>query len=86
MNEKTLKGQVIEPLSGSLFGDVILDRGDQEIKHNILITVSNAEGAKTVLITPDSVMETSPKHPSFPSKSRNILYPARTNGEALLVG
>ena len=62
MNEKPLKGQVIEPLSGSLFGDVILDRGDQEIKHNILITVSNAEGAKTVLITPDSVMETSPKH------------------------
>ena len=62
MKEKPLKGQVIEPLSGSLFGEVILDRGDQEVTHNILLTVSSTEGAKSVLITPDSIIETSPKH------------------------
>jgi signal peptidase I len=62
MKEKPLKGQVIEPLSGSLFGEVLLDRGDQEVKHNVLITVSSTEGAKTVLITPESIVETSPKH------------------------
>ena len=62
MKEQPLKGQVIEPLSGSLFGDVYLDRGNEEVKHNVLITVSSPEGAKTVLITPDSIIETSPKH------------------------
>ena len=62
MKEKPLKGQVIEPLSGSLFGDVVLDRGDQPVTHNVLVTVSSTQGAKTVLITPDSVIETSPKH------------------------
>jgi signal peptidase I len=62
MKEKPLKGQVIAPLSGSLFGDVVLDRGDQEVTHNILLTVSSSEGAKSVLITPDSIIETSPKH------------------------
>ena len=62
MKEKPLKGQVIEPLSGSLFGDVILDRGDKPVTHNVLVTVSSSQGAKTVLITPDSVIETSPKH------------------------
>ena len=62
MKEQPLKGQVIEPLSGSLFGDVILDRGDQEITHNILVTTSSPLGAKSVLITPDSIIETSPKH------------------------
>jgi signal peptidase len=62
MKEQPLKGRVIEPLSGSLFGDVYLDRGNQEVKHNVLITVSSPEGAKTVLITPDSIIETSPKH------------------------
>ena len=62
MKEQPLKGQVIEPLSGSLFGDVILDRGNQEVTHNILVTVSSEEGAKTVLITPETVIETSPKH------------------------
>ncbi len=62
MKEKPLKGQVIEPLSGSLFGDVVLDRGDQPVTHNVLVTVSSSQGAKTVLITPDSVIETSPKH------------------------
>ena len=62
MKEQPLKGQEIEPLSGSLFGKVFLDRGDQEVKHNVLVTVSSPEGAKTVLITPDSIIETSPKH------------------------
>ena len=62
MKEKPLMGQKIEPLSGSLFGDVMLDRGDREVTHNVLITVSGPEGAKTVLITPDSIVETSPKH------------------------
>ena len=62
MKEQPLKGQVIEPLSGSLFGQVMLERGNQEVTHNILITVSSAEGAKTVLITPEAVIETSPKH------------------------
>jgi signal peptidase len=62
MKEQPLKGQVIEPLSGSLFGDVYLDRGNEEVKHNVLVTVSSAEGAKTVLITPDAIIETSPKH------------------------
>ena len=62
MKEQPLKGQVIEPLSGSLFGEVMLDRGNQEVTHNILVTVSSAEGAKTVLITPEAVIETSPKH------------------------
>ena len=62
MKEQPLKGQEIEPLSGSLLGDVYLDRGQEEIKNNVLITVSSPEGAKTVLITPDSIIETSPKH------------------------
>ena len=62
MKEQPLRGQVIEPLSGSLFGDVILDRGVEEIKSNVLITVSSTAGSKTVLITPDSVIETSPRH------------------------
>ena len=62
MKEQPLRGQVIEPLSGSLFGDVILDRGVEEIKSNVLITVSSTAGSKTVLVTPDSVIETSPRH------------------------
>ena len=62
MKEQPLKGQEIEPLSGSLLGKVFLDRGDQEVKHNVLVTVSSPEGTKTVLITPDSIIETSPKH------------------------
>ena len=62
MKEQPLRGQVIEPLSGSLFGEVILDRGVEEIKSNVLITVSSTAGSKTVLITPDSVIETSPRH------------------------
>ena len=62
MKEQPLKGQLIELLSGSLLGDVYLDRGDEDIKNNVLITVSSAEGTKTVLITPESIVETSPKH------------------------
>ena len=62
MKEQPLKGQVIEPLSGSLLGDVFLDRGVQEVKHNVLVTVSSPEGTKTVLITPEAIIETSPKH------------------------
>ena len=62
MKEQPLKGQVIEPLSGSLLGEVYLDRGVQDVKHNVLITVSSPEGTKTVLITPESIIETSPKH------------------------
>ena len=62
MKEKPLTGQVIEPLSGSLFGEILLDRGNEEITHNVLVTVSSPEGARTVLITPDSIVETSPKH------------------------
>jgi len=62
MKEQPLRGQRIEPLSGSLLGEVVLDRGTQEVTHNVLITVSSAEGVKTVLVTPDSIIETSPKH------------------------
>jgi signal peptidase I len=62
MKEQPLKGQVIEPLSGSLLGEVYLDRGVQEVKHNVLVTVSSPEGTKTVLITPEAIIETSPKH------------------------
>jgi len=56
------KGQAIEPFGGSSFGDVFLDRGDSDQSSNILITISNPTGSKTVLITPDSIVETSPKH------------------------
>lgn len=55
------KGQAIEPFGGSSFGEVILDRGDSEISSNVLLTISNPSGSKTVLITPDTVVETSPK-------------------------
>jgi hypothetical protein len=43
-------------------GEVFLDRGVQEVKHNVLVTVSSPEGTKTVLITPEAIIETSPKH------------------------
>lgn len=56
------KGQAIEPFGGSSFGEVILDRGAHEITSNVLLTISNPAGSKTVLITPDSIVETSPKH------------------------
>jgi signal peptidase I len=56
------KGQAIEPFGGSSFGDVFIDRGDSDQSSNVLITISNPTGSKTVLITPDSIVETSPKH------------------------
>lgn len=62
MNEKPLEVQRIEPLSGSLVGEVLLCRGQQEVTHNVLVTVSGPTGVKTVLITPERVVETSPKH------------------------
>jgi signal peptidase len=56
------KGQAIEPFGGSSFGDVYFDRGDNDQSSNVLVTISNPTGSKTVLITPDSIVETSPKH------------------------
>jgi signal peptidase len=56
------KGQAIEPFGGSSFGDVFLDRGDSDLTSNVLLTISNPAGSKTVLITPDAIVETSPKH------------------------
>ena len=56
------KGQAIEPFGGSFFGEVVLERGESNSTSNVLVTISNPAGTKTVLITPDSVVETSPKH------------------------
>ena len=56
------KGQAIEPFGGSSFGDVYLDRGDSDQSSNVLLTISNPSGSKTVLITSDAIVETSPKH------------------------
>lgn len=56
------KGQAIEPFGGSFFGEVTIDRGDSPLSSNVLLTISNPTGSKTVLITSDSVVETSPKH------------------------
>ena len=44
------KGQAIEPFGGSSFGEVILDRGDSDVTSNVLLTISNPAGSKTVLI------------------------------------
>lgn len=62
MKQLPPKGQAIEPFGGSSFGDVYLDRGDSEITSNVLLTISNPSGSKTVLITPDAIVETTPKH------------------------
>jgi signal peptidase len=62
MKQLPPKGQVIEPFGGSSFGEVILDRGNGDVTSNVLLTISNSSGSKTVLITPDAVVETSPKH------------------------
>jgi signal peptidase I len=62
MKQLPPKGQAIEPFGGSSFGEVILDRGDSDVTSNVLLTISNPSGSKTVLITPDAVVETSPKH------------------------
>ena len=62
MKQLPPKGQAIEPFGGSSFGEVFLDRGDSEANSNVLITISNPTGSMTVLITPDAVVETSPKH------------------------
>ncbi len=62
MKQLPPKGQAIEPFGGSSFGDVYLDRGDSDSQSNVLITISNPSGSKTVLITADAVVETSPKH------------------------
>ena len=56
------KGQAIEPFGGSSFGEVFLDRGTSEVTSNVLLTISNPSGSKTVLITPDAIVETTPKH------------------------
>ena len=62
MKQLPPKGQAIEPFGGSSFGDVYLDRGDSDQSSNVLLTISNPSGSKTVLITPDAIVETSPKH------------------------
>lgn len=62
MKQLPPKGQAIEPFGGSSFGDVFLDRGDSDLTSNVLLTISNPAGSKTVLITPDAIVETSPKH------------------------
>lgn len=62
MKQLPPKGQVIEPFGGSSFGEVFLDRGTSDEKSNVLLTISNPAGSKTVLITPDAIVETSPKH------------------------
>ena len=62
MKQLPPKGQAIEPFGGSSFGEVFIDRGDSDQSSNVLITISNPTGSKTVLITPDSIVETSPKH------------------------
>ena len=62
MKQLPPKGQAIEPFGGSFFGDVVLDRGISDSTSNVLLTISNPIGSKTVLITADSIVETSPKH------------------------
>ena len=62
MKQLPPKGQAIEPFGGSFFGDVVLDRGKSDSASNVLLTISNPNGSKTVLITADSIVETSPKH------------------------
>ena len=62
MKQLPPKGQAIEPFGGSSFGDVFLDRGDSDSSSIVLLTISNPEGSKTVLITHDAIVETSPKH------------------------
>ena len=49
MKQLPPKGQAIEPFGGSSFGEVILDRGDNEITSNVLLTISNESGSKTSL-------------------------------------
>lgn len=62
MKKKPLEVQRIEPLSGFLVGDVDLYRGHQSVTHNVLLTVSGPGGVKSVLITPDKIIETTAKH------------------------
>jgi len=62
MKQLPPKGQAIEPFGGSFFGEVTIDRGDSPQSSNVLLTISNPTGSKTVLITSDAVVETSPKH------------------------
>jgi signal peptidase I len=62
MKQLPPKGQAIEPFGGSFLGEVTIDRGDSPLSSNVLLTISNPTGSKTVLITSDSVVETSPKH------------------------
>jgi signal peptidase len=62
MKQLPPKGQAIEPFGGSSFGEVFLDRGNSEVTSNVLLTISNPSGSKTVLITPDAIVETTPKH------------------------
>jgi signal peptidase I len=62
MKQLPPKGQAIEPFGGSSFGEVFLDRGNNEVTSNVLLTISNPSGSKTVLITPDAIVETTPKH------------------------
>jgi signal peptidase I len=62
MKQLPPKGQAIEPFGGSFFGEVAIDRGDSPESSNVLLTISNPTGSKTVLITSDAVVETSPKH------------------------
>jgi signal peptidase len=62
MKQLPPKGQAIEPFGGSSFGEVFLERGDSDSSSNVLLTISNPEGSKTVLITHDAIVETSPKY------------------------
>jgi signal peptidase len=62
MKQLPPKGQAIVPFGGSSFGEVFIDRGDSDQSSNVLLTISNVAGSKTVLITSDAIVETSPKY------------------------
>jgi signal peptidase len=62
MKQLPPKGQAIVPFGGSSFGEVFIDRGDSDQSSNVLLTISNVADSKTVLITSDAIVETSPKY------------------------
>jgi signal peptidase len=62
MKQLPPEGQAIVPFGGSSFGEVFIDRTGSEETSNVLLTISNVAGSKTVLITSDAIVETSPKY------------------------
>ena len=62
MKQLPPKGQAIVPFGGSSFGEVFIDRASSDATSNVLLTISNVAGSKTVLITSDAIVETSPKY------------------------